>query len=158
VIEKYHTTCGLSLSNRKLRKWLIISNSKVFLWTHKKQEGAQWKARESDEELPPYVLREPLQQNSKPNASPMEHILYYFNTWTKRAEERASNIWHNCTHLSSLFFFLNIVPFDLFFLSCRPSGIENFLTNRMNFRSNYSTISTHVSSFIKISNFLLHFY
>ncbi|KAJ4766053.1 GRAM domain-containing protein / ABA-responsive protein-like protein [Rhynchospora pubera] len=59
------------------------------------QEAAQWQARESDEELPPYVLREPLQQQYKPNTSPMEHILDYFNTWTKRAEELASNIWHN---------------------------------------------------------------
>ncbi|KAJ3671822.1 hypothetical protein LUZ60_007901 [Juncus effusus] len=59
------------------------------------QVAAQWKARDSDEEAPPYVLREPLQQNYKPNASPMEHILDYFNTWTKRAEELASNIWHN---------------------------------------------------------------
>ncbi|KAF3334460.1 ABA-responsive protein [Carex littledalei] len=62
---------------------------------HKKQEAAQWKARESDEELPPYVLREPLQQNNRPNVSPMEHILNYFNTWTKSAEELASNIWRN---------------------------------------------------------------
>ncbi|XP_078160397.1 GEM-like protein 5 [Carex rostrata] len=59
------------------------------------QEAAQWKARESDEELPSYVLREPLQQNYKPNLSPMEHILDYFNTWTKSAEELATNIWHN---------------------------------------------------------------
>jgi len=57
------------------------------------REAAMWQSRAGDDEPPPYVLESvPLQRS---NASPMEHILDYFNTWTKKAEELSSNIWHN---------------------------------------------------------------
>nr|CAD1820112.1 unnamed protein product [Ananas comosus var. bracteatus] len=60
------------------------------------QEAAagQWRPRAADEEAPPYVLeRQPVAH--KPNASPMEHILDFFNSWTTKAEELASSIWLN---------------------------------------------------------------
>jgi hypothetical protein len=40
------------------------------------------------------VAAPPQQQRGKGD-SPMEHILDFFNTWSRKAEELASNIWFN---------------------------------------------------------------
>ncbi|CAL4906771.1 unnamed protein product [Urochloa decumbens] len=63
------------------------------------QEAARWTAARGDQELPPYVIMgdpvaAPPQQREKGD-SPMEHILDFFNTWSRKAEELASNIWFN---------------------------------------------------------------
>ena len=64
------------------------------------QEAAQWTAARGDQELPPYVIMgepvaAPPQQQRGKGDSPMEHILDFFNTWSRKAEELASNIWFN---------------------------------------------------------------
>ncbi|GJM95689.1 hypothetical protein PR202_ga12460 [Eleusine coracana subsp. coracana] len=71
------------------------------------QQAAQWTAARGDHELPPYVIMGELpaaaaapQQQQQPRRgekgdSPMEHILDFFNTWSRKAEELASNIWFN---------------------------------------------------------------
>ncbi|XP_077227775.1 GRAM domain family protein [Tasmannia lanceolata] len=54
------------------------------------QQAALWNASE----LPhPYILHQ--SPVDKPSGSPMESILDYFNSWTKKAEEMATNIWVN---------------------------------------------------------------
>ena len=40
----------------------------------------------------PYVQHSPVE---KPSNSPMESILNMFNSWSKKAEVTANNIWHN---------------------------------------------------------------
>ncbi|KAM0859255.1 hypothetical protein ACQ4PT_047325 [Festuca glaucescens] len=62
------------------------------------QQAAQWTASRGDQELPPYVITgEPVQarRTEKEKDSPMEHILDFFNTWSRKAEELSSNIWLN---------------------------------------------------------------
>ncbi|KAL6644067.1 hypothetical protein ACP70R_018833 [Stipagrostis hirtigluma subsp. patula] len=64
------------------------------------QEAARWTAARGDQELPPYVIvGEPVaaqqQHQTRRGESPMEHILDFFNTWSRKAEELASNIWLN---------------------------------------------------------------
>ncbi|RCV18668.1 hypothetical protein SETIT_3G320700v2 [Setaria italica] len=64
------------------------------------QEAARWTAARGDQELPPYVIMgepvaAPAQQQRGKGDSPMEHILDFFNTWSRKAEELASNIWFN---------------------------------------------------------------
>ncbi|KAJ1265322.1 hypothetical protein BS78_08G068200 [Paspalum vaginatum] len=65
------------------------------------QEAARWTAARGDQELPPYVIMgepvaaPPQQQARHKEDSPMEHILDFFNTWSRKAEELASNIWLN---------------------------------------------------------------
>jgi len=64
------------------------------------QEAARWTAARGDQELPPYVIMgepvaAPQQQQRGKGDSPMEHILDFFNTWSCKAEELASNIWFN---------------------------------------------------------------
>ncbi|XP_042391118.1 GEM-like protein 5 [Zingiber officinale] len=56
------------------------------------QRAALWTLR-GDDERPPYVLD--FQPVSRPAGSPMESILDYFNSWAKKAEDLAQNIWHN---------------------------------------------------------------
>ncbi|CAD5166361.1 unnamed protein product [Musa acuminata subsp. malaccensis] len=57
------------------------------------QRAALWSPR-GDDERPPYVLeREPVSRG--PGGSPMESILDFFNSWAKKAEDLAHNIWHN---------------------------------------------------------------
>ncbi|KAF0924486.1 hypothetical protein E2562_010133 [Oryza meyeriana var. granulata] len=65
------------------------------------QQAAQWTAARGDQELPPYVIMgeaaapPPTRGRSEKGDSPMEHILDFFNTWSRKAEELASNIWLN---------------------------------------------------------------
>jgi hypothetical protein len=64
------------------------------------QEAARWTAARGDQEMPPYVIMgepvaAPAQQQRGKGDSPMEHILDFFNTWSRKAEELASNIWFN---------------------------------------------------------------
>lgn len=40
----------------------------------------------------PYVQHSPVE---KPSNSPMESILHMFDSWSKKAEATANNIWHN---------------------------------------------------------------
>jgi hypothetical protein len=70
------------------------------------QQAAQWTASRGDQELPPYVITggpAPAPRTDKEKDSPMEHILDFFNTWSRKAEELSSNIWLNCKHRSQLF-------------------------------------------------------
>jgi hypothetical protein len=65
------------------------------------QQAAQWTATRGDQDLPPYVImgdasaaaQQP--RRGEKGDSPMEHILDHFNTWSRKAEELASNIWFN---------------------------------------------------------------
>ncbi|CAD6267855.1 unnamed protein product [Miscanthus lutarioriparius] len=64
------------------------------------QEAARWTAARGDQELPPYVIMgepvaAPQQQQRGKGDGPMDHILDFFNTWSRKAEELASNIWFN---------------------------------------------------------------
>ncbi|TVU50325.1 hypothetical protein EJB05_01693, partial [Eragrostis curvula] len=71
------------------------------------QEAARWTAARGDQELPPYVImgeqpaathpqqQPPHRRAGEKGDSPMEHILDFFNTWSRKAEELASNIWFN---------------------------------------------------------------
>lgn len=62
------------------------------------QQAAQWTASRGDQELPPYVITgepAPAPRTDKEKDSPMEHILDFFNTWSRKAEELSSNIWLN---------------------------------------------------------------
>ncbi|KAM0831133.1 hypothetical protein ACQ4PT_065755 [Festuca glaucescens] len=62
------------------------------------QQAAQWTASRGDQELPPYVITgepAPARRTDKEKDSPMEHILDFFNTWSRKAEELSSNIWLN---------------------------------------------------------------
>lgn len=68
------------------------------------QQAAQWTATRGDQELPPYVIMgapEPApaasarRTDKEARDSPMEHILDFFNTWSRKAEELSSNIWLN---------------------------------------------------------------
>ncbi|XP_062203945.1 GEM-like protein 5 [Phragmites australis] len=65
------------------------------------KEAAQWTAARGDQELPPYIIMgevpvaPPQRHRQQKGDSPMEHILDFFNTWSRKAEELASNIWLN---------------------------------------------------------------
>uniref|UniRef100_A0A0E0FC55 GRAM domain-containing protein n=1 Tax=Oryza meridionalis TaxID=40149 RepID=A0A0E0FC55_9ORYZ len=63
------------------------------------QQAARWTAARGDQELPPYVIMgeaaAPTRGRPERGDSPMEHILDFFNTWSRKAEELASNIWFN---------------------------------------------------------------
>ncbi|XP_037436949.1 GEM-like protein 5 [Triticum dicoccoides] len=68
------------------------------------QQAAQWTASRGDQELPPYVIMggpEPAaaasarRTDKETKDSPMEHILDFFNVWSRKAEELSSNIWLN---------------------------------------------------------------
>ena len=60
------------------------------------QEAARGTAARGDQELPPYVIvGEPVAALRQKGDSPMEHILDFFNAWSRKAEELASNIWFN---------------------------------------------------------------
>ncbi|KAL5205380.1 hypothetical protein ABZP36_033589 [Zizania latifolia] len=65
------------------------------------QQAAQWTVARGDQELPPYVIMgeapapAPAAPRRTERDSPMEHILDFFNTWSRKAEELASNIWLN---------------------------------------------------------------
>uniref|UniRef100_A0ACD5Z4E9 Uncharacterized protein n=1 Tax=Avena sativa TaxID=4498 RepID=A0ACD5Z4E9_AVESA len=62
------------------------------------QQAAKWTASHGDQELPPYVIMgEPVsaRRTEQEKDSPMEHILDFFNTWSRKAEELSSNIWLN---------------------------------------------------------------
>ncbi|XP_006664553.2 GEM-like protein 5 [Oryza brachyantha] len=65
------------------------------------QQAARWTAARGDQELPLYVIMgeaaaaAPARGRAEKGESPMEHILDFFNTWSRKAEELASNIWLN---------------------------------------------------------------
>jgi hypothetical protein len=66
------------------------------------QQAAQGTASRGDQELPPYVIMggpvpapAPTQRTEKGKDTPMEHILDFFNIWSRKAEELSSNIWLN---------------------------------------------------------------
>lgn len=54
--------------------------------------AAFWTPRSSDDHH--YVLEH--KPVPRPAGSPMESILDVFNAWTKKTDELATNIWHNC--------------------------------------------------------------
>lgn len=68
------------------------------------QQAAQWTASRGDQEPPPYVIMgdhahapaaAATRRPEREKESPMEHILDFFNTWSRKAEELSSNIWLN---------------------------------------------------------------
>jgi hypothetical protein len=66
------------------------------------QQAAQWTASRGDQELPPYVIMggpvpapDPARRTEKGKDTPTEHILDFFNIWSRKAEELSSNIWLN---------------------------------------------------------------
>nr|UZC53419.1 abscisic acid-responsive 1 [Dendrobium catenatum] len=60
------------------------------------QAAAYWGPHRGDEERPPYVLLESNSHNRPASgSSPMETILEAFNSWTRKAETLASNVWQN---------------------------------------------------------------
>lgn len=59
------------------------------------QEAAYWGPYRSEYEERPYVLQQPLPAPAQHHQSPMENILDAFNSWTRKAETLASNVWHN---------------------------------------------------------------
>lgn len=61
------------------------------------QQAAYWGPHRSEYEDQPYVLHQvPVQRPvMTPGQSPMENILDAFNSWTRKAETLASNVWHN---------------------------------------------------------------
>ena len=73
------------------------------------QQAAYWGPHRSEYEQQPYVLQHvpvpPPQQQQRPSQSPMENILDAFDSWTRKAETLASNVWHN----SNFFNFLGII-------------------------------------------------
>ena len=69
------------------------------------QQAAQWTASRGDQELPPYVIMggpvpapDSARRTEKGKDTPMEHILDFFNIWSRKAEELSSNIWLNRKH------------------------------------------------------------
>ncbi|CAJ2672351.1 unnamed protein product [Trifolium pratense] len=57
--------------------------------THEEQQQSQVQYYQQDH---PYVQHSPVQ---KPSNSPMESILHMFDSWSKKAEATANNVWHN---------------------------------------------------------------
>ncbi|KAK3223746.1 hypothetical protein Dsin_010771 [Dipteronia sinensis] len=55
--------------------------------------AASWKAGDHQQiSQQPYVVHSPI---DKPNYNPLVPVIDMFNTWTKKAETVARNIWHN---------------------------------------------------------------
>lgn len=59
------------------------------------QAAAYWGQHRSAYEEQPYVLQHVPVQQHRASQSPMENILDAFESWTKKAETLASNVWHN---------------------------------------------------------------
>lgn len=60
------------------------------------QAAAYWGPHRGDEERPPYVFLEPGNGNRPGSGtSPMETILDAFNSWARKAEALAGNVWQN---------------------------------------------------------------
>jgi hypothetical protein len=80
-------------------------NKKAALQTpsaHEQQPQVQYYQQDH-----PYVQHSPVQ---KPSNSPMESILHMFDSWSKKAEATANNIWHNRKFL--LFIPLHLTSFQ----------------------------------------------
>lgn len=63
------------------------------------QQAALWQAQGPSQQYynhQPYVVRSPVE---KPSENPFEFVVNVFNSWSHRAEEISSNIWHNCKPL-----------------------------------------------------------
>ncbi|KAK3418811.1 hypothetical protein EUGRSUZ_H03379 [Eucalyptus grandis] len=57
------------------------------------QKAASWNAADHQQiSHQPYIQYEPI---DRPSSSPLESVIHMFNTWSKRAETIARNIWHN---------------------------------------------------------------
>lgn len=57
------------------------------------QKAASWNAADHQQiSHQPYVQYEAIDRS---NSSPLESVIHMFNTWSKRAETIARNIWHN---------------------------------------------------------------
>lgn len=58
------------------------------------QKAASWNAADHQQiSHQPYIQYEPIDRSS--SSSPLESVIHMFNTWSKRAETIARNIWHN---------------------------------------------------------------
>ncbi|PKI71407.1 hypothetical protein CRG98_008186 [Punica granatum] len=56
------------------------------------QKAATWNAGDHQQILQPYVRYDPVE---KPSNNPFEPVIDMFNSWSKKAETIARNIWHN---------------------------------------------------------------
>ncbi|KAK8939651.1 GEM-like protein 5 [Platanthera guangdongensis] len=65
------------------------------------QAATYWGPHRGDEDPPPYVLLEPAPRHGS-GGSPMETILDAFNSWTRKAETLATNVWQNLRTASSM--------------------------------------------------------
>lgn len=66
------------------------------------QRAAQWNAADYQQIYhQPYVRYEPIE---KPSGNPFEPVIHMFNSWSRKAETVARNIWHNrkCFELLSI--------------------------------------------------------
>lgn len=90
------------------------------------QAAASWKASDHQHiSQQPYIVYSPIE--SKPSNNPLEPVVDMFNSWTRRAETVARNIWHNCKSLyTSLFYML---CFFLYALFCALFFLLDFLLN-----------------------------
>jgi hypothetical protein len=102
------------------------------------QQAAQWTASRGDQEPPPYVIMggpeaapaaASARRTDKDKDSPMEHILDFFNVWSRKAEELSSNIWLNRKHKPSIqppFLFFIIMAMLCFGSHSHPSVLLLF--------------------------------
>ncbi|XP_065852804.1 GEM-like protein 5 [Euphorbia lathyris] len=58
------------------------------------QKAASWNADERQEMYPqqPYLVYSPAE---KPSNNPFEAVVHAFNSWSRKAEDIARNVWHN---------------------------------------------------------------
>lgn len=78
-------------------------NKKAALW------GAATDSAAAEPHHHPYLQYTPV---DKPSSSPMESILQKFNSWSKKTETMAHNIWHNrmsMLHVHIYFYFLLLI-------------------------------------------------
>ncbi|KAH7511249.1 hypothetical protein JRO89_XSUnG0216000 [Xanthoceras sorbifolium] len=62
------------------------------------QVAASWKAGDQQQiSQQPYIVYSPI---DKPSNNPLVPVVDMFNTWTRKAETVARNIWHNCHSVS----------------------------------------------------------
>lgn len=57
------------------------------------QKAASWNASDHQQIYQqPYIVYSPI---DKPTNNPLESVIHMFNSWSRKAETIARNIWHN---------------------------------------------------------------
>ncbi|XP_030527683.1 GEM-like protein 5 [Rhodamnia argentea] len=83
------------LSEEEAKKWgtHVMGTPAVPTVHPDNQKAASWNAADHQQiSHQPYVQYEPIDRS---NSSPLESVINMFNTWSKRAETIARNVWHN---------------------------------------------------------------